>query len=225
MRYKSIIKILLFAMLLAAFILLSHYLNFGGLFAEFRVWVRGLGYWGPFIYILFYMLAVTALFPGSVLTIAAGAIFGSLLGIAVVSAASTLGAGLSFLISRYFARDIVERWARKQDKLKKLDELVRIHGESIVAVTRLIPLFPYTLLNYGFGLTKIPFKTYIFWSWLCMLPGTVLYVVGTDAVVEAVMHGKIDFSHALMIVVALILIGATVKYAKKILARGNSDEV
>ncbi len=65
------------------------------------------------------------------------------------------------------------------------------HGAIIVAVTRLVPLFPFNLLNYGFGLTRVPFWTYLFWSWLCMLPGTIAYLVGTDAVILAVTTGEL----------------------------------
>src|SRR3970040_1243770 len=63
-------------------------------------------------------------------------------------------------------------------------------GSVIVALTRLAPLFPFNLLNYGFGLTRIPFWTYVFWSYLCMLPGTILYVVGADAFTEGLAQGR-----------------------------------
>jgi uncharacterized membrane protein YdjX (TVP38/TMEM64 family) len=55
------------------------------------------------------------------------------------------------------------------------------------------PLFPFNLLNYGFGLTRVPFWTYVFWSWLCMLPGTALYVVGADAVARGLAQGRVPW--------------------------------
>ena len=82
-------------------------------------------------YIVFYALAVTALFPGSVLTVAAGAIFGSLWGVVIVSIASTIGAGLSFIIARYLARDIVSQWVKRNEKFKKLDELSHFKSELL----------------------------------------------------------------------------------------------
>ena len=221
---KNIFKILVFLIILSLFIFLAHNLNLGQVFEKFRFWVKGAGFLGIFVYILFYALAVTVLFPGSVLTIAAGALFGSLWGIVIVSIASTLGAGLSFLIARYFARGLVSEWLKKQEKFRKLDELTQSKGEIIVAITRLIPLFPYTLLNYGFGLTKISFKTYIFWSWLCMFPGIVLYVVGTDAVIESVINGKIQLSHVVIVVVFLAVIVVAAKYSKHVLRGKNNEE-
>jgi uncharacterized membrane protein YdjX (TVP38/TMEM64 family) len=73
----------------------------------------------------------------------------------------------------------------------------------MVAITRLVPIFPFNLLNYGFGLTKVPFRTYVLWSFVCMLPGTILYVVGSAAVAEAVREGKVPW--ILVVVVAMIL--------------------
>jgi uncharacterized membrane protein YdjX (TVP38/TMEM64 family) len=225
MKQKNIIKTVIFLSVIFVFVLLSYHLNFGHWFDKFRTWVNSVGYWGGIAFIFIYALAVTALIPGIALTIAAGAIFGSFWGVTIVSIASTLGSGLSFFIARYFARDIVSEWVQKHQKFKELDELTQNHGEIIVAVTRLIPIFPYTLLNYGFGLTKVSFKIYIFWSWLCMLPGTVLYVVGTDAVVETIINGKIQPAHVVVIVISLVLIGIVTKYARRFLHRGDKHAV
>ena len=119
------------------------------------------------------------------MTAAAGALFGSFWGVVYVNIAATIGAALAFLVARYWARRAVVNWLQGNARFQKLDALTSKHGAVIVAVTRLVPLFPFNLLNYGFGLTRVGFWTYLFWSWLCMLPGTVLYVVGTDAVLTA----------------------------------------
>ena len=71
--------------------------------------------------------------------------------------------------------------------------MTREHGAIIVAITRLVPVFPFNLLNYGFGLTGVPFWTYVFWSWLCMLPWTILFVVGADTVTQALSQGRIPW--------------------------------
>lgn len=63
-----------------------------------------------------------------------------------------------------------------------------------MALTRLVPIFPFNLLNYGFGLTRVPFWTYLLWSWFCMLPGTALYVVGEDAFTKGLAQGKVPWS-------------------------------
>ncbi|PIX86577.1 MAG: hypothetical protein COZ32_02575, partial [Nitrospirae bacterium CG_4_10_14_3_um_filter_53_41] len=93
-----------------------------------------------------------------------------------------------------------------------------------VALTRLVPLFPFNLLNYGFGLTKIPFKTYLFWSWLCMLPATVLFVIGTDAIVKGVSEGKIPWGLIALAAGAAVLLGFLVQSARKRLQEKKSGE-
>jgi uncharacterized membrane protein YdjX (TVP38/TMEM64 family) len=175
---------------LVAVLLLANVFGFGERLGEVRDWIHGLGPWGPVVFVLLYAGAVVAALPGSALTLAAGALFGSVLGIGLVSIAATLGAGLAFLVARYFAREATARFLAQNEKFRRLDQLTEDHGAIIVALTRLVPLFPFSLLNYGFGLTRVPFWTYVFWSWLCMLPGTVLYVVGADAVTKGIAEGR-----------------------------------
>lgn len=182
---------------------------------ELRNWIDSLGLWGPGVFILLYIGAVIAGIPGSAITVAAGALFGSILGIILVSISSTIGASFAFLIARYFARDAVANWLSTKEKFKRLDRLTENQGAIIVAITRLIPVFPFNLLNYGFGLTRVRFWTYVFWSWLCMLPGTVLYVVGTDAVISGIAQGRIPWALiVIVIVVGAVLIMLT-RYARR----------
>jgi len=205
------------AAIIAGLVLLiaaARYFGFGGRFLQLKIWIQSLGFWGPFVFAVIYALAVTALVPGSAMTVAAGALFGTARGIITVSFASTLGAALSFLIARYLARGAVERWLGENEKFKKLDELSEKRGAAIVAVTRLVPLFPFTLLNYGFGLTRVRFSTYLFWSWLCMLPGTVLYVAGSDAVSKFITHEESPLSAAAAFAAAGILLFILFRYAK-----------
>lgn len=117
-----------------------------------------------------------ALFPGSLLTIAAGLAFGLWRGIAVVSAGSTLGAGLAFLLGRYFARAKVEEAAKHNPKFAAMDKAIAERGWKVVALLRLSPLIPFNLSNYLYGVTKIGFWPYLAASWAGMLPGTFLYV-------------------------------------------------
>lgn len=137
-------------------------------------WLRSHPFLAPGVYILLYFVAVVAFMPGSVITLAGGAIFGPLAGTIYVSVASTLAAGAAFLIARYFAAGWVE--ARASGRLGKLKSGIEAEGWRFVAFTRLVPIFPYNLLNYMFGLTRINFWVYLFVSWLCMLPGTFAYV-------------------------------------------------
>jgi uncharacterized membrane protein YdjX (TVP38/TMEM64 family) len=205
--------IVLIALIIAIFILAIVF-GAGEKLGALREWIQSLGTLGPAVFVGLYVLGVVAGIPGSALTVAAGGLFGSLLGVIVVSLASTIGASLSFLIARYFARDAIANWLSKKEKFKKLDGMTEEHGAMIVAATRLIPIFPFNLLNYGFGLTKIPFRTYVFWSWLCMLPGTVLYVVGVDAVMQLIIQKKVPWVLFGVIAGVVVLLVFLVKFAR-----------
>ena len=207
--------------LVAAVMVLSYVFGIGEKLGALRDWIQSLGALGPVVFVFIYAGATVAALPGLAITIVAGAIFGSLVGVIVVSIASTLGASLAFLIGRYFARDATAKWLAKREKFKKLDDLTEKHGAIIVAIVRLIPLFPFNLVNYGFGLTKVRFWTYVFWSWLCMLPATILYVVGTDAVIQAIVRKEVPWTLIGILVAVGILLVLLVRVARK---RLHEDE-
>jgi len=179
-----------------------------------RLLIQSLGPWGPVVFVILYAASAVAAFPGSILSVAAGALFGSLYGVILVSVASTIGAALAFLVARYFAREAVAHWLAGNQRFRRLDQLTARRGAIIVGLTRLVPLFPYDLLNYGFGLTDIPFRTYVFWSWLCMLPGTVLYVAGADAVFSGVARGEVSWGLIAAIAVAGVALAFLTRYAR-----------
>ena len=200
---------------IVAILIAARIFGVGERLGALRDWLTTLGPWGPLVFLLIYIVAVVAALPGAALSIAAGALFGSVLGVILVSIGATVGASLAFLIARYFAREAVVNWLARSEKFQKLDRLTEKHGASIVALTRLVPLFPFNLLNYGFGLTKVPFWTYVFWSWLCMLPGTILYVVGADALTKAVAQGRVPWPLAGAFVAALVLLTLLVRSARR----------
>jgi uncharacterized membrane protein YdjX (TVP38/TMEM64 family) len=208
-------------LLLGAVILviaLSRVFGVGEQIARLKDWIGGLGAAAPLAFAALYVLATVAALPGSVLSLAAGALFGPVLGVLTVITAATIGASLAFLVSRYFARQAVARWLEKNERFKRLDNLTEKHGGVIVAITRLVPLFPFNLLNYGFGLTKVSFRTYVVWSALCMLPGTILYVVGSAAVFETASGEGIPWVLVLVVFFFLGLIAFLARKAKNKLA-------
>jgi len=147
----------------------------GGALPRFTAWVNGLGVWGPVVFILGYAAAVVAFVPGSVLTLAAGAIFGLVQGTVYVFVAAVLGSAAAFLVARHIARGAVERRIAQNPRFGAIDRAVAAEGRKIVFLLRLSPVFPFTLLNYVLGLTRVRFADYLVAS-LGMLPGTVLYV-------------------------------------------------
>jgi len=221
---KNWLKPLIFLFVILAFLFIARYFGLGQKLGELKDWIKDIGIWGPLVFIALYAVATVLAIPGSAMTVAAGSIFGSILGVIIVSIASTLGASLAFLVARYFARDAISQSLSKNEKFHKLDDLTEKHGAIIVAITRLVPLFPFTLLNYGFGLTKVPFKIYVLWSWLCMLPGTVLYVVGADAITRIMTQGSIPWVLIAIFLVFIIILTILVRHARKILKEKERAE-
>jgi uncharacterized membrane protein YdjX (TVP38/TMEM64 family) len=131
--------------------------------------------WGPVVFAVVYAVACLVL-PGSLITLAAGSLFGVVVGTAVVSLASVAGASLAFGLGRTLARGLIEKRLAGNPRFRALDQAVAAGGFKIVLLTRLSPLFPFTLLNYAFGLTKVRFRDYVLASWVGMLPGTLMYV-------------------------------------------------
>ena len=138
--------------------------------------VADLGTWGPLIYILIYILACVFFIPGSILTLGAGVLFGVIKGSIIVSIAATLGATCAFLVGRHIARDWVSKKIQSHPKFQAIDEAVAREGWKIVGLTRLSPVFPFNLLNYTYGLTRVSLRDYFFASWIGMMPATVMYV-------------------------------------------------
>ena len=141
---------------------------------QFAEWVASLGVWGPVVFIVGYAVAVVAFVPGSILTLAAGAIFG-LAGLVYVFIAAVIGSCAAFLVSRYLARSWVEQRLAGNPKFAAVDRAVAREGRKIIFLLRMSPLFPFNLLNYALGLTKVSFIDYAV-AGLGMLPGTLLYV-------------------------------------------------
>lgn len=215
--------VVLLALVLAA-VVAARSLGLGDRLAALRDWIEGLGALGPVVFIALYAAATVVAIPGSPLTVAAGVLFGSLWGVVIVSIAATLGASGAFLVARYVARDATEASLSRNPRFQRLYSLTETHGAVIVAITRLIPLFPFNLINYGFGLTRVRFGTYVFWSWLCMLPGTVLYVVGADAVARAIARSEIPWVLIGILAGALAVLAVAGHAARRILRKRELRE-
>jgi uncharacterized membrane protein YdjX (TVP38/TMEM64 family) len=189
-----------------------------------RLWIAGLGAWGPVAFVALYVVATLLAAPAIVLTLAAGPLFGPAVGVAAVSAGATLGATAAFAVARWVARDRVARRLEGSPTLARLDRLAARRGWAVVAITRLVPLFPFNLLNYAFGLTGVRFSTYVWASWLFMLPGTALYVLGGDALLQSLSGGGL--SPALLTGVALALLAVVLasRGARRWLARVEAED-
>ena len=173
---QAIPKILKLAAIITAVVVAVKTLPLADALRATATWIESLGFWAPIAFIVIYALSVVLFLPGSVLTAAGGALFGVVYGSIYVSVASTLGASLAFLIGRHLARGRIENKIANNERFAAIDAAVAKEGWKIVGLTRLSPAFPFTLLNYGYGITQVKFRHYLVASWIGMMPGTVLYV-------------------------------------------------
>jgi uncharacterized membrane protein YdjX (TVP38/TMEM64 family) len=171
-RRGLIYRLLLAAMLLGAIAFLALHRD---LFQTARLQheLQRFGPWAPLLFIVLYALGAVLFAPGSAFTLAGGALFGPLWGTIWNLAGATLGAGLAFLTARYLAAD----WVAKKSggRLARVIRGVEAEGWRFVAFVRLVPLFPFNLLNYVLGLTRIGFGVYVLTSAICMAPGALAY--------------------------------------------------
>jgi hypothetical protein len=142
-RHATIVRWVSLALSAVSVLLIVRRLPIGPAIQEMEGWVRDLGIWGPVVFGLIYAAAVVLMVPGSALTLAAGAIFGPLVGTMTVSLASTTGAALAFLVARYLARDAVVRQAHRHPKFDAIDRAIGENGWKIIALLRLSPAFPF----------------------------------------------------------------------------------
>lgn len=136
--------------------------------------IEGLGALGPVVFVLAYVVAAVFMVPGSLLTLAAGAVFGVVAGSIYVFVGAVLGATAAFLVARYVARAPLERRFATSDRFRALDAALGADGRKVVFLIRLSPVFPFTLLNYLLGLTSIRLADFVVAS-VGMIPGTIAY--------------------------------------------------
>jgi uncharacterized membrane protein YdjX (TVP38/TMEM64 family) len=206
---------------LAALVLLGR--SAGDAIPGFAAWVEELGFWGPAVFIAGYALAVVAFVPASLLTLAAGAIFGLVRGTLIVFVAATLGSCLAFLVSRYLARSAIERRLAGNARFAAIDRAIGAEGRKIVFLLRLSPVFPFNLLNYALGLTRVRFADYALAAF-GMLPGTLLYVysgkvAGDVAALAAGAPAPRGSGNTLLWIVGLIATVVVTTYVTRIARR------
>ncbi len=204
---------------LVCLIIVARGYDIGQYIGLLRDWVEAQGTVGVLSFLAIYVISVVLMIPASPLSILAGTLFGGLWGSVFVSCAATLGACLAFLVSRTWARPYVKEKFAHQKHFITLEKMTDRYGSWMIAVTRLVPLFPFNLLNYGFGLTNVSFWAYAFWSWLCMIPGIVLYVAGADALTNLIENGTFSVGHIIglvLLLMGMVIAGVVLKKRFKV---------
>lgn len=172
----SRIKLIVFIVAAAALVTAGILLDVNTYLRQLLDWIREQGFVGVVVFAAVYIAATVFFVPGSILTLGAGFVYGVVWGTIYVSVASTIGATAAFLVGRYLARDWVASKVEGSPRFRSIDNAVGNEGWKIVGLTRLSPVFPFNLLNYAYGLTRVSLRDYFFASWIGMFPGTVMYV-------------------------------------------------
>ena len=163
---------------------LSEYVSLDGL-DRLRDWIGGFGVAAPIVFVAIYVVATVAFLPGTPLSLLAGLVFRPVLGTLWAVIGATIGATLAFLIGRYAARGLVERWTAKDERIKRLDEGVERQGWRMLLITRLVPVFPFNLQNYAYGITRIGLGTYVLLTCVSIVPGTAVYTFASGSLTSA----------------------------------------
>jgi uncharacterized membrane protein YdjX (TVP38/TMEM64 family)/rhodanese-related sulfurtransferase len=211
--------LLLVVLLVGIGVALAHRDRFDA--AALSTWVESAGAGAPLLFMLLYAVGTILFLPGSVLTLAGGALFGPIEGTFYNLTGATLGATLAFLAARYLASDWVQ--AKAGGRSRQLIEGVGREGWRFVAFVRLVPLFPFNLLNYALGLTGIRLWHYVATTYVCMLPGAIAYTYLGYAGREAAAGGEGLIQKGLLALALLAAVAFVPRLVKRLRAGGADN--
>lgn len=226
-------KKLIIAVIIIAISVSFIFLPIGEYLEAFITWANENPLISSVAYMVIYIAACVFFLPGSIITLAAGFIFGLVHGTILVSISSTIGATIAFIVGRTVAKDWVGGMISKQPKFKALDLAIEKKGFLVVFLTRLSPIFPFNFLNYAYGLTSVSLGKYFLASWIGMIPGTILFVYlgSISKNVSDIIQGNINSGvtgQVLLVVglIATVIVTVVVtKIAKKMLKEQLNEQV
>ena len=184
-----------------------------------RQLVASFGFWGPVVFLTIWALAPPLLLPGLPITLAGGVLFGPFWGVVYTIFGATAGASLAFLAARYLTREWVAA-KLSNSKLTALDDKVARHGWKIVAFTRLVPVFPYFLVNYAFGLTRISLAAFAIATFFAMIPLTIAYTYFASHILD-LLKGQV--SSGLIVGAILVALASLIPLVYKRLKGRQKD--
>lgn len=215
---KKLIKFLgLIVFMVGAFFLSRYFLSLD--VEMVRAYVDSFGMLAPVVYVVIYSIGTILFFPGSVLTISGGAIFGVVKGALYNIIGVGIGASLAFLIARYFGRGFIEDFIySKFGRLEHYDEKLQGNGFTTVLFLRLIPIFPFNALNFVLGLSKVKFKDYFLATVIGTIPGTFVYTYFGASLI------MLDLVNIVISIVLIILLALVFPVYKRYERRWKDDD-
>lgn len=220
---KKIIKIVVIVGILAAAFFA---VRASGLFElmkdydKFKAFIEGYGALGYLIYVLIYIVIAVFSIPATIPTLVAGIVFGSVKGGILSLISATIGATAAFLISRYLARDLIVGKFGENPIFKKIEAGVEKNGKDFLILTRLVPIFPYNIQNYAYGVTNLNVVTFFVISLITMAPGAFIYAYMAGDIAE---NGFTTMLFIKLLIAGIILFG--VSQIPKIFAKKKGIEI
>lgn len=189
---------------------------------DFKAWVESLGFWGPVLYIIIYVIRPLILFPAGVLSATAGVIWGTALGFFYLQIAANISSTVEFIIARYFAREAIEKVIK--GKMQSIDEKIEQNGFLTVLLIRLIPNVAWDIQNFSLGLTKVKFKDYFLATLIGIMPGSFAFVFFGASLIKVLFDPK----NLWMIVVGILFFVGLFQFQKylkkKHLKKGENEK-
>ena len=217
-RYLKVILGILFIFFIGVFLIRYDGISYLKDREKLEKVIGSLGILAPIVYIVIYIFVTISCVSALPLTVAGGILFGPVLGIIYTALGAGIGLSLSFLIARYIMKDYIERKFGNSEILKKIQMGIKSQGWFILAITRLLPIFPFGIQNYIYGLTEIGFLKYSILSTIFILPGTTVFILLAGAISSGDLRKAIKLSLiASIIFLSLIIIGKIIgkKYKYK----------
>jgi len=205
---------------LLAMVGVAHVVDVGSYLEAAQGWTAALGVLAPAVYVAVYVVATLIGVPGMPFTLLSPFLFGIGPAFVVMVAGSAISAALGFLIARYLARDALAERLAGTDGFARLSALVEEHDWAVIPVLRILPIAPFAVVNYGFGLTRISFWRYFGWSELAMIPMNAVLVVGAGLFVDAATRGTASWPLLGVAAAAAVVLVGLAALGRKALARG-----
>lgn len=227
-KYK---KALIFVLILILGLVLNRKFQWGSYLAdsnnlkEITNFVHNNYILSVFLYLIFTIIGSSILaLPGVTFAVIASGLFGPWIGSLYCLIGATMGSVLSFLLSRYLLRDSIEGLVKKNEKLYNIIFQTDSEKEMLILmITRLIPIFPFNLQNYAYGITNISIVKYTIGTFLFMIPGVIIFSLGTEGIINSESRNNMFFI-ALLIIFFMLAIGMYLYKKYKILTVKEQNE-
>jgi uncharacterized membrane protein YdjX (TVP38/TMEM64 family) len=218
-RRRSLWPFVAFGVFLLAMVVASRAVDLSRHVETAQAWTTALGILAPAAFVIVYVAATLTGVPGTPFTLLSPFLFGARTAFVVMVVASSVSALSGFLIARYLARDALTGRLGETDGFARLARLVEAHDWMVIPILRVVPIAPFAIVNYGFGLTGISVWRYLLWTELAMIPMNALLVLGADVLYHALTREAVSWALIAAMVAAAAVVAGLAALGLRKLAR------